>query len=250
MRLLNLLALAALSVSPVLGGPLNNREQNKEEVIEVITTLSGRTYHHCRIYKVDPDGVTFFHDRGGAKVLFLDLPQDIAQQLGYDPQKAASYEDDLAKKREKRREQAEARRRAINAQAALAQLSDAGAAGRAPYEIPFNPFAAGDLVYPTGFPYEAGFGVQTTNGTGATSTQNCLTDATGINHLRKHLSQRALVGDVYPTASTGYGVINRRVPARQYVAPTYGIPALGAPAPAIAAPVRTGPVAPPLAVRR
>ncbi|SKA96953.1 hypothetical protein SAMN02745166_02504 [Prosthecobacter debontii] len=75
--------------------------------LEEITTLTGKTYRQCEIVKVYPDGVSFTHADGAAKVLFTDLSQEWRERLGYDPAKAAAYELEQAERREK---QAEARR--------------------------------------------------------------------------------------------------------------------------------------------
>lgn len=76
--------------------------------IEKISTLTGKTYRQCEIVKVHPDGVSFTHAKGAAKVLFTDLSQDWRTRLGYDPKKAKAYELEQA---EKRRQQAEVRRK-------------------------------------------------------------------------------------------------------------------------------------------
>jgi len=75
--------------------------------LEEITTLTGKTYRQCEIVKVYPDGVSFTHADGAAKVLFTDLSQEWRERLGYDPAKAVAYELEQAERREK---QAEARR--------------------------------------------------------------------------------------------------------------------------------------------
>ncbi len=55
--------------------------------------------------KRDPDGVSFSHSKGVAKVLFSDLSEPMRNALGYDAFKADAYE----------KEQAEARRAALQA---------------------------------------------------------------------------------------------------------------------------------------
>lgn len=59
---------------------------------EKITTLTGKTYRQCEIVRVYPDGISFTHANGAAKVLFSDLSQEWRQRLGYDPAKAAAYQ--------------------------------------------------------------------------------------------------------------------------------------------------------------
>ncbi|MBE7496742.1 MAG: hypothetical protein HS117_17510 [Verrucomicrobiaceae bacterium] len=73
---------------------------------ETITTLRGRTYQGCRIKQVHPDGVSFTHRDGAAKILFTDLPSSMRSKYGYDPKKAAAY----SKKVEEERKEAAKRR--------------------------------------------------------------------------------------------------------------------------------------------
>lgn len=73
--LLSLLAAASLTAAP----------------LEKIVTLTGRTYRQCEIVKVHPDGVSFTHANGAAKVAFTDLSPEWRTRLGYDPAKAEAY---------------------------------------------------------------------------------------------------------------------------------------------------------------
>jgi hypothetical protein len=72
--------------------------------IEKLTTLAGKTYRQCEIFQVHPDGVSFTHAKGAAKVLFTDLPKEWRDRLGYDPKKAAAYAQGLEEKRRKEEE--------------------------------------------------------------------------------------------------------------------------------------------------
>lgn len=56
-----------------------------------LTTLSGRTYKHARVQRVEPDGITYMYDGGMSKVEFSDLPEAIRTQYGYDPAKAKAF---------------------------------------------------------------------------------------------------------------------------------------------------------------
>jgi hypothetical protein len=58
-----------------------------------INTLDGRTYHNCKVLKVEADGVTFSHDDGITKVLYPFLPPNLQKQFDYDPQKAVQQTD-------------------------------------------------------------------------------------------------------------------------------------------------------------
>ena len=70
--------------------------------ISKITTLRGKTYRQCEIVKVHPDGVSFTHAAGAAKVLFTDLSKEWRSRLGYDADKAALYQKELAAARHQR----------------------------------------------------------------------------------------------------------------------------------------------------
>lgn len=61
--------------------------------IGTVTTLDGRTFHNCKVLKVETDGVTFSHDDGITKVLFPLLPPNVQKQFDYDPQKAVAQTD-------------------------------------------------------------------------------------------------------------------------------------------------------------
>ncbi|MEM0898232.1 MAG: hypothetical protein AAGJ79_15270, partial [Verrucomicrobiota bacterium] len=56
-----------------------------------ISTLAGKEYNGVEILKVDPDGLTFRHDRGMAKVAFRDMPFDLRDRYSYDPQVANEF---------------------------------------------------------------------------------------------------------------------------------------------------------------
>ncbi len=82
------------------------------------TTRNGKTFRNVSISKVDPDGITFTHSKGMARILYADVPSASRAQLGYDPARAAAHEKQLVVKREtEARLQAE-RRKAYMAAAA------------------------------------------------------------------------------------------------------------------------------------
>ena len=72
-----------------------------------IETAQGKTYERCKIIKRDPDGVSFSHSKGVAKVLFTDLSEPMRNALGYDVVKADAYEKEQA---DSRKAAAQARR--------------------------------------------------------------------------------------------------------------------------------------------
>lgn len=103
--LLILLPLAAVvAVSPLTAAPA---------AVSEISTLTGKTYRDCHIVNVHPDGVSFRHANGAAKVLFTDLSQEWRSKLGYDPEKAAAYQ---LEQEQLRLKQAELRRQQDKAQ--------------------------------------------------------------------------------------------------------------------------------------
>lgn len=64
--------------------------------IDEFTTLTGRTYRQCRISQVHPDGVSFFHSKGAAKVLFADVSDSWKKKLGYNPKLAEDFAKEVA----------------------------------------------------------------------------------------------------------------------------------------------------------
>jgi hypothetical protein len=80
----------------------------KAQSLSEITTLDGRLFRECEIVRVYPDGVSFRHRTGAAKVLFNDLSPALRASLGYDPSKAQAYEKQITAKREA---EAQARKR-------------------------------------------------------------------------------------------------------------------------------------------
>ncbi len=77
-----------------------------------ITTLRGKTYRDCHIAQIHPDGISFTHREGAAKILFTDLPRATRDQYGYDPKKASAYSKKITEQRkvaEKNRQERDAR---------------------------------------------------------------------------------------------------------------------------------------------
>ena len=72
-----------------------------------IETTQGKTFQQCKILKRDPDGVSFSHSKGVAKVLYSDLSTSMRNSLGYDAIKADAYEKEHV---EARKEAAQAKR--------------------------------------------------------------------------------------------------------------------------------------------
>lgn len=66
----------------------------RAETLE-LTTVTGKSYHQCRVVKIEPDGVSFRHANGAGKVLFTDLTKPLRDHFGYDPVKARAHEEKL-----------------------------------------------------------------------------------------------------------------------------------------------------------
>lgn len=85
-----------------------------------IETQQGKTYVSCKILKRDPDGVSFTHSKGMAKVLYSDLSEPMKNALGYDAAKADAYVKERKDAEKAKREQ-------------QAKLAEAYAAAQAKY---------------------------------------------------------------------------------------------------------------------
>ena len=57
-----------------------------------ITTIDGKSFYHCQLLKVEPDGITFNHSEGITKVLFPFLTPEMRKRFGYDPEKTTALE--------------------------------------------------------------------------------------------------------------------------------------------------------------
>ena len=76
---------------------------------EDMTTAKGKTYINARITRVEPDGISFSHAGGIAKIPFWELPEDMQKKYGYDPVKATEYHKKaLTAQAERRRHEAKA----------------------------------------------------------------------------------------------------------------------------------------------
>ncbi len=155
MKAVSILALLILAILPQ-AAPAEN--------VGAIETLQGKRYHECHIVRVHPDGVSFRHEVGAAKILFTDLPDKWRKKFGYDPKKAAAYETELkiARAEEKARldrrfaEMAEAQRQAHEMQMARIRAAERQAAAFAPMPlvpggpVPLIGSALGNTTYAYG----------------------------------------------------------------------------------------------------
>ena len=61
-----------------------------------ITTRAGKAFYECRVMHVYPDGVSFTHRNGAAKIAFSDLPENLRTEFRYDPKVEAEYQKEQA----------------------------------------------------------------------------------------------------------------------------------------------------------
>ena len=61
-----------------------------------LTTTTGKTYKQARVFRVEPDGITYMYAGGMSKIPFTELPEAVRKQYNYDPAaaKAFSAQDD------------------------------------------------------------------------------------------------------------------------------------------------------------
>ena len=102
-----------------------------------VRTLDGKTYQNCTVSLVEPDAICVLFPGGGARVKFTNLPERLRVAYGYDPAKAAAYEQAQAAKKQRQdawwrlaQIQAEAQRREV-ASNAMSRVA-AASAGESP----------------------------------------------------------------------------------------------------------------------
>lgn len=61
-----------------------------------VETVEGKVFEGVSGVKMTPSGISFLHSGGAATVRFEQLPEAIRQQAGYDPAKAAAYDEQKA----------------------------------------------------------------------------------------------------------------------------------------------------------
>jgi len=54
-------------------------------------TNAGKEYKNVTVSRVEPDGIVVTGKAGISKVYFTELPKDVQERFGYDPQKASDY---------------------------------------------------------------------------------------------------------------------------------------------------------------
>ena len=79
-------------------------------------TVAGREYKNATVSRVEPDGIVLTNNAGISKVYFTELPKEVQERFGYDPQRAADYSaQQSAGLDQVRKEQAESSRREAEA---------------------------------------------------------------------------------------------------------------------------------------
>ena len=79
-------------------------------------TLAGKEYKNATVSRIEPDGLVLTSKTGISKVYFTELPKDVQERFGYDPQRAAGYSaQQSAGLDQARKEQAETSRREAEA---------------------------------------------------------------------------------------------------------------------------------------
>lgn len=61
-----------------------------------ITTLDGKTYKDATVTGLEPDALHISFRQGVVRIPFVELPEDLRRQYGYDPLKAAQYQNPVA----------------------------------------------------------------------------------------------------------------------------------------------------------
>ena len=54
-------------------------------------TVTGKEYKNATVTRVEPDGIILTNKSGISRVYFAELPKDVQERFGYDPQRAADY---------------------------------------------------------------------------------------------------------------------------------------------------------------
>src|SRR2546421_5496311 len=79
-------------------------------------TITGKEYNDATVTRIEPDGIVLTNKAGIAKIYFTELPKDVQERFGYDPQRAADYSaQQSAGFDQVRKQQAEASRREAEA---------------------------------------------------------------------------------------------------------------------------------------
>ena len=72
----------------------NELTTNAVSTLPNLTTTKGKTYKRFKVLRVEPDGLNIMHSSGIVKVSFGNLPESVQKEYGYDPAKAAAWQQD------------------------------------------------------------------------------------------------------------------------------------------------------------
>lgn len=111
-----LLLALLLSVVPASAAPKN---------YGTITTRDGKSFYECKVMRVYPDGVSFTHRNGAARVAFKDLPANLRSEFRYDPKAEAEYQKEQAALRKAEQERKKQQEIAMQEQLMQAQMAEA-----------------------------------------------------------------------------------------------------------------------------
>lgn len=103
-----------------------------------ITTRVGKSFYQCQMVRIHPDGVSFTHRDGAAKIAFKDLPESLRRELRYDPEKAAADQREQQALRREELKRQKLREIAMEEKLMEAQMAEARylAAANAPVRAP------------------------------------------------------------------------------------------------------------------
>jgi hypothetical protein len=93
---------------------------------EDITTLEGKTYSGVTVMRVEPDGLSIKHSTGIGKLYFSELPQELRDKYGYNPEKHRQYYNAQQQQAAKQRLYRLLDSSAIQVEARLSQVLDDG----------------------------------------------------------------------------------------------------------------------------
>lgn len=111
-----LFAALLLSVLPASAAPKN---------YGTITTRDGRSFYECRVLHIYPDGVSFAHKNGAAKIPFAELPENLRSEFRYDPKAEAEYQKEQAALRKAEQERQKLQEIAMQERLMEAKMAEA-----------------------------------------------------------------------------------------------------------------------------
>ncbi|WP_397382324.1 hypothetical protein [Prosthecobacter sp.] len=111
-----LFAALLLSVLPASAAPKN---------YGTITTRDGRSFYECRVLHIYPDGVSFAHKNGAAKIPFAELPENLRSEFRYDPKAETEYQKEQAALRKAEQERQKLQEIAMQERLMEAKMAEA-----------------------------------------------------------------------------------------------------------------------------